>query len=220
MLIGLGTWQVQRLHWKRSVIAARAARLAEPPLKVTAAVLEGEAAVFRRAGATGEFLHDKEMLVLNRVRHGQPGFDVVTPLRLAGGGHILVNRGWVPRARAAPPTRPAGQVRGPVALTGILRAGVKTSRWVPDNDPAKDLWFYSEIEAMAAKAGLARVVGLVLVADDSPNPGGLPKGRRAAVEITNRHLGYAFTWYGLAAALAVIYFIYHIKREERSGDSI
>ena len=63
------------------------------------------------------------------------------------------------------------------------------------------------------------VVGLVLVADDSPNPGGPPKGRRAAVEITNRHLGYAFTWYGLAAALAVIYFIYHIKREERSGDS-
>lgn len=219
VLIGLGTWQVQRLQWKQGVIADRTARLAEPPVEVRATFSADGAAVYRRAGATGRFLHDKEMLIIHQIRHGQPGFNVITPLRLAGGGHVLVDRGWVSRDRIDPATRPAGQIRGSVALTGVLRVAKKTSRWIPDNEPAKDLWYYPEVEAMAAKAGLAQVVGFVLVADDRPNPGGFPKGTRAAVEITNRHLEYALTWYGLAATLVVIYFVYQTKREDRSGDT-
>lgn len=211
-LVGLGTWQVERLEWKEGVIAERAARLAAPPLRLAAGPAPGPEAAFRRAVAEGTFLHDGEMLVLHRTRRGRPGFEVVTPLRLDGGGHVLVNRGWVPVPRADPATRGAGQVAGRVRVSGVLRPPGKTSRWVPDNEPARGLWYYPEIDAMAAAAGLSRIAQLVLAADDRPNPGGLPEGAPAAVAIPNRHLEYAVTWYGLAAALAAVYVVLAARR--------
>ena len=58
-----------------------------------------------------------------------------------------------------------------------------------------------------------------LIADAAVNPGGFPVGRRIGVEIGNRHLGYALTWYGLAFVLAVIYAIFSWRREEEHGRS-
>lgn len=214
VLAGLGTWQVQRLHWKEGVIAYREARLAMPPVSVG-----GESAVeadlaFRRARATGRFLHSIEFLIANRVRGGRAGFEIVTPLRLTSAGLVLVNRGWIPLDRADPETRRKGQVPGATTVTGVLRIPGKTSRWVPDNEPAKGAWYYADPTAMASAAGLAGVRDTVLVADETPNPGGYPVGRAARIAIPNRHLEYALTWYGLALVLTVIYVVFHWRREE------
>lgn len=213
VLVGLGTWQVHRLHWKESVIAHREARLAMPPVAVGEEGAEGDLA-FRRARATGRFLHSMEFLIANRVRGGQAGFDVITPLRLGPADIILVNRGWIPLDRADPDTRREGRIAAETAVTGILRKPGKTSPWVPDNEPARNVWYYADPEAMAAVAGLAGVRGTVLLADAKPNPGGLPAGRNPTVEISNRHLEYALTWYGLALVLVVIYFVFHWRRED------
>src|SRR5690606_15903161 len=70
ILLGLGTWQLQRLEWKEALIAERAARTTAPPV-----VLSSETALpaddlselqYRRVVATGEFLHDKEMYLAAR----------------------------------------------------------------------------------------------------------------------------------------------------------
>ena len=213
VLVGLGTWQVQRLHWKEGVIAHREARLAMPPVSVGEEPADEDLA-FRRARATGRFLHSREFLIVNRARGGRAGFDVVTPLRLGPADVIMVNRGWIPLDRADPDTRREGLVAMETAVTGILRKPGKTSPWVPDNEPARNVWYYADPEAMAAVAGLAGVRDTLLVADAKPNPGGLPAGRRPKVEISNRHLGYALTWYGLALVLVVIYFVFHWRRED------
>lgn len=213
VLVGLGTWQVQRLHWKEGVIAYREARLAMPPVSVGEETADEDLA-FRRARATGRFLHSREFLISNRVRGGRAGFDVVTPLRLGPADIVLVNRGWIPLDRADPDTRREGLVATKTAVTGILRKPGKTSPWVPDNEPARNVWYYADPEAMASVAGLAGVRDTVLVADARPNPGGLPAGRKPKVEIANRHLEYALTWYGLALVLAVIYFVFHWRRED------
>ena len=214
VLIGLGTWQVQRLHWKESVIAYREARLAMPPVSVGGETAVDDDLPFRRASATGRFLHAVEFLIVNRVRGGRAGFEVVTPLRLGPADLILVNRGWIPFDRADPKTRREGQVSGTTTVTGVLRKPGKTSRWVPDNEPAQGVWYHADPGAMASATGLAGVRDAVLVADKTPNPGGYPVGRAARVEIPNRHLEYALTWYGLALVLVVIYVVYHWRREE------
>ena len=213
VLVGLGTWQIQRLHWKEGVIAHREARLAMPPVSVEEETADEDLA-FRRARATGRFLHSREFLISNRVRGGRAGFDVVTPLRLGPADIIMVNRGWIPLDRADPDTRREGLVAMETAVTGILRKPGKTSPWVPDNEPAGNVWYYADPEEMAAVAGLAGVRDTVLVADTKPNPGGLPAGRGPKVEIANRHLEYALTWYGLALVLVVIYFVFHWRRED------
>ena len=217
VLVGLGTWQVHRLHWKEDLIAYRVARLAAPPVAIGEGAGEEIDTAFRRARATGRFVHAREFLIVNRIRRGRPGFDVVTPLRLGPGDHILVNRGWIPDHRADPLTRRQGQVPGQVTVTGVLRLPGKSNRWIPDNDPVKGVWYHVDTKAMGAAASVAGIREAFLIADAAANPGGLPVGRRIGVEIGNRHLGYALTWYGLAFVLAVIYAIFSWRREEDHG---
>ncbi len=212
VLIGLGSWQVQRLEWKEAVIAERATRRAAPPISVAAGLPDDPGLAFRRAVAEGRFLHESEMLVIHRTHRGRPGYEVVTPLRLADGGHVLVNRGWIPIARADPARRRHGRPAGRVALSGFLRPAGKTGRWLPDNDPVEDLWYYPDIVEMAARARLPRVAPLLLVAEGRARPGGLPIPLDGAAPLPNRHLEYALTWYGLAAALAAIYMLLAVQR--------
>lgn len=217
VLVGLGTWQLHRLQWKEGVIAYREAQLAAEPVAIGEHARDGADIAFRRARATGRFLHAREFLIVNRVRKGRAGFDVVTPLRLGDGGYILVNRGWVPLDRADPATRRKGRIAGEATVTGVLRRPGKSSRWVPDNDPAKGVWYYVEPGEMGAAAALAGMREVFLVADATSNPGGFPAGRGIGVDIPNRHLEYALTWYGLALVLAAIYLLFHWRREEDDG---
>ena len=51
---------------------------------------------YRRVYATGLLRHDQEMLIGPRIREGQDGFMVITPLeRGEGESTVLVNRGWI-----------------------------------------------------------------------------------------------------------------------------
>ncbi len=211
LLVGLGTWQVQRLHWKETVIAEREAGLAAPPLRAAAIDRMTPALDYRRVRAAGTFLHEREMHLVARSHRGRVGVRVITPLALAGGGHVLVDRGWVPQARADPATRRDGQIRGPVEIVGIIRAGGRPSEWTPDNQPRDDVWHYIDVAAMAARAGLSDTSDFVVVAGPAPNPGGIPIGRRLVVEVINNHLQYAVTWYALAAVLAAIYLIHRLR---------
>jgi len=213
VMLGLGVWQVQRLHWKLDLIAEREARLAAPALDRPSEV-EPARDAFRHIALEGVFLHEKEMYLAARSLHGNVGYQVVTPLRLADGSHVLVNRGWVPRDRKDPARRPEGEVDGIVPIDGIVRGESPPSIFVPENEPERNIWFSVDIAAMARWAGLDRVVPFVVEAGPAENPGGLPIGGQTRVEVRNEHLQYAIIWFALAGALAVIYVIYHMRRPE------
>ncbi len=216
VLLGLGTWQVQRLYEKREQIAERTARTTAAPIALPAAGPPLSAVAladldYRHGAATGVFLHDREMYLAARTMEGSVGYQIVTPLQQADGSVVLVNRGWVPETRKDPAKRPEGQVGDTVTVDGAIRApGVQ--HWLqPDNEPANNIWFWSDLPAMAAHAGIVldRLVPVFLEAGPAPNPGGIPVGGQTKVNLPNDHLQYAITWYALAAGLAVIYVLYH-----------
>jgi surfeit locus 1 family protein len=63
-----------------------------------------------------------------------------------------------------------------------------------------------------------RLVPFIVDAEAEPAPpGGFPKGGTTRLELPNRHLEYALTWYGLAAALVVIFAAFAITRWRRPG---
>jgi surfeit locus 1 family protein len=215
VLLGLGTWQVERRAWKEGLIAERAERLALPPLAAADLVRPPEELAFRRIRLAGRFLHDRETVIQARTRQGtgEAGAHVVTPLALDVGGAVLVDRGWVPQGRIDPARRASGQVAGRVEVAGIVTPGGRASAWTPDNDPARDEWYYADPPAIAARlrlrfGGPEAVPGLVVAADAAPAPGGLPIGGQTATDLPNRHLEYALTWYALAAALVAVYVAY------------
>src|SRR5262245_29106119 len=99
VLLGLGTWQVQRLHWKEGLIAERTARTTAAPIALPAGGTHlSDAALadldFRHGAATGAFLHERELYIAARTMEGSVGYQIVTPLQQADGGVVLVNRGW------------------------------------------------------------------------------------------------------------------------------
>lgn len=218
LLVALGTWQVQRLHWKEDLIAERGAALAAPPIDVPATAEAARNLEFHRVRASGVFLHERELTVhgIERQR-GTAGYLVVTPLRLENGRVVLVERGWVPIDQRDPAARPDGNPKGPVTVEALVRLAPpgKPGWFIPENDAARHEWFYIDLAAMAGAAGIPEALPFYLEAGPAPNPGGLPVGGQAATDLPNDHLQYALTWYALAAALAVIYLI--VLRRERAA---
>lgn len=210
ILLSLGTWQVNRLHWKESLLTAIDERGHAPAIDVSeiaARLAAGEEIDYRHATASGRFLHDKERHFLATF-DGQSGFYLYTPLELADGRFLFVNRGFVPYDRKDAQTRPESLVEGQQTVTGLARARLneKPSSLVPDNNEATNIFYWKDLTRMAASTSLPedRVLPFFLDADATPVPGGLPKGGVTQVDLPNSHLQYAITWYGLAFALAAV----------------
>lgn len=199
LLLGLGTWQLDRLAWKRQLIATMESRMAEPALPI--AELTGNTdADYRRVRASGRFQGGTAFYLFAVAADGRGGYHQLVPLRLDDGRVLLVDRGWLPYERRAGGLAPPDS---PVTLGGILRK--PRHHWSqPANDPARNDWYGIDFQAMAKLAGGPALLPYVLEADAAPNDGGYPLGGQTRVSLPNDHLGYALTWYGLAVALVVV----------------
>jgi len=219
ILITLGTWQVQRLHWKQGEIAKRQARSTAPAIEFPALARDLEEAEFRRVRVIGRFLHDSEFHLVARTHEGRVGVQIVTPMitsRPLLRAPLMVNRGWVPIERADPVSRPESLPAGEVTLSGIVRWPSRPGRFSPDNDPARNQWYWIDLGAMAAATGARAedVTPMVLYADLDSDPKALPIGGQVRIVARNDHLQYAITWYALALVLAAIYVIFHLRPED------
>ena len=210
VLLGLGTWQAQRLYWKRALIEARTTALALPPLALPgdAAAMRGIAS-YRRVEVRGRYLHVSALRFPARIRAGRVGVELVVPLRRAGGAVVLVNRGWLPDG--APPAREVET--GEVVVVGLLRRRGAQGWFTPDNQPESNEWYWYDVSAMAAQFGLDAPPVVIEAGVDGDSPR-LPRGRAFAVAIANNHLQYAITWYALAVALLAMTWI--ARRRQRA----
>ncbi|MFB9950315.1 SURF1 family protein [Rhizobium puerariae] len=211
ILLSLGTWQVERLAWKESLLADIAERRAAAPVdlsKIEEIVRSGGDIEYRRVSVRGTFDHAHERHFFATFE-GRTGFYIYTPMTLSDGRILFLNRGFVPYEMKEPATRPAGEVAGEQVVTGYARARLsqKPSLIVPENDLAKNIFYWKDLDAMVSTSGLdpLRVLPFFVDADASvDNPGGWPKGGVTQFDLPNNHLQYAVTWYGLAAALAAV----------------
>ncbi len=133
VLIGLGTWQMQRLHWKEALLATIAERIAAPPMplaEIEQKVLPNTLpdVDYFAVTATGTFRHESERHFFATWK-GETGFYVYTPLQLADGRFVFVNRGFVPYELKDPAKRLQGEIiAGPVTVTGLSRNVLTKSR--------------------------------------------------------------------------------------------
>jgi surfeit locus 1 family protein len=211
VLIGLGVWQLERLHWKEGLIAQRDRMVAAAPSPPPRTLAEAEANQFRHVQTEGVFLNERELFLAASSDSGRGGYQVLTPLREPGGRVIFVNRGFIPLDLKDSAKRAAGQTVGPVHVAGLLRVPPveKPSWFLPFNRPDLNLWFWVDLPKMAKAAGVENAAPFYIDADKTPNAGGWPQGGVTRLEIPNDHLQYAITWFALAVALIVIYVVYH-----------
>jgi len=224
-LCALGTWQVHRLAWERALIAQvdqRAHAPATPaPGKNEWAQLTQDNAEYRHVTASGTYHFDKQTLVQAATELGS-GYWVMTPLQLADGGTVLVNRGFVLPAWRKDAANSA-QPPAPGQVTGLLRMGEPASGFLRNNDPAANLWYSRDLPGIAAARGLADVAPYFIDADAASSPGKDPAkdpvGGLTMINFPNNHLTYAITWYALAlmVIVGVVIFVREEKRARRPG---
>jgi surfeit locus 1 family protein len=223
VLIGLGTWQMQRKAWKEGLLDAIAQRVTAAPVSLDTAArrwTDGEDLEYLRVTARGRYHHDKERL-LYAPEKGGPGFHVFTPLETAAGRYVFVNRGFVPDAQKDPAARAAGQPQGEVEVTGLLRRPAEQGWFVPANDPARNLWFWRDLDGMAASVlGREHARAFPFFLDEQPRESDTaaapwPRPGVTRLDLPNRHLEYALTWYGLAGTLIAVYLAFAIGRLRR-----
>jgi surfeit locus 1 family protein len=210
VLAALGTWQVERLNWKQGLIANLEARLSATPTGLPPRArwsgLTATEDEFRRVAFPAEFIRGEEALVYSsgsslRPDAAGPGYWVFAPARLAGGGIVVVNRGFVPDGKQAPDAH--AQPSGMVDIVGVLRWPEARGAFTPADDPAKGLWFARDPAGMADARKWGAVAPFYVDQEAPVPPGGLPKPGPLRAALPNNHLQYAVTWYGLALVTLV-----------------
>ncbi len=223
-LSALGMWQVQRLQWKEALIAEVEARRLSEPVSLDEMEIRwsNEQDVdYWPVSVTGNFDHSAEQYFYT-THKGRVGWNIYTPMTLADGRTIFVNRGFVPNELRSPQLREAGQVAGEVELTGLARNPLseKPNRFIPDNDIEENIFYWKDMGQMALSARLEAdsLVPFFVDANESAMSGNWPQGGTTLISFPNNHLQYAITWFGLALALVGVggYFLYSINYRNRT----
>lgn len=213
VLLSLGAWQVRRLAWKSELIATIASRSDAPAVAVEAALADPAGNDYRHVAAMGRYRHDLALAMGVVAERGEVGGRLVTPLELADGRLILVERGWLPD-HLLPPAAPAAlDPLGEVTLDGVARwrGADRPGLFTPTNLPEQRRWFWYDLQALATVLG-SHIEPLTLVLSRPDTAGDLPRPLPVRADLPNNHLGYAITWFGLAASLVAIYLVFGFRR--------
>jgi surfeit locus 1 family protein len=215
LLVGLGIWQLERKAWKENLIATLDRRLAAAPVALPPPRdwphLTRKDSEFRRVAVHLDYLDRPHAFVWTggsplRADLKAPGYFVFVPARIASGEIIVVNAGYVPERRYP-------WTNGSADIVGYLRWPERPSWFVSEHDASASVWLVRDQHAMAQVKHWGDKVAPFYIDLESPvPPSGLPRPGPLVVKLRNAHLGYAITWFALAAALAAVFILWAGKR--------
>lgn len=202
--VRLGFWQLDRRAERAAQNTRLEARLAEDPVPLPAPPRDTTGLLYRQVTLSGLFDHGRSIVLPGRALRGTPGVHVVTPLLLAAGGAVLVNRGWLPSPDAATVDLSPLDDASPIALTGLALPFPGAGFDAPAADrtvgaEAFRIVWYAPDEARI-RAQFPYALGAVLVqalpADDAPR---FPERLQPPPLDPGPHLGYAIQWFSFAS---------------------
>jgi len=208
----LGAWQLRRGFVKQAQLATLR-DVAAPLERLAAASPPPTGLELRRAEATGRYVAERQLLQDGQSLERRPGYHVWTPLRLADGALLVVNRGWIPLDRAGfDGSAPSGEV----AVRGFFRSlpepGVRLGepRACAPQTAFPAVVLYPTAAELACLLGPGVLAGLLLL--DADAPGGFARAWTDFGFPPERHFGYAVQWLGLALAAVVLFYVVNRKR--------
>lgn len=193
VLLSLGIWQVQRMHWKAGVLAEIEARIHDAPVALPGQP-NPEADKYLPVTVTGRFTRDF-VEVLQGIKGGSPGVRIIEVFETADGRRILVDRGFVEEENRHIP-----RTRGLPTVTGNLHWPQDATSATPPPDQKTGLWFARDVPAMAAKLNAEPT----FIVAREPTGDGITPDPVDTSTIPNDHWGYAITWFSLALVWAVM----------------
>jgi surfeit locus 1 family protein len=207
--IRLGFWQLSRLGEKRAINAAVAERSAQTPVRLNGTVRDSTGLIFRPATASGLYDNDRTIILPGRSHRGAPGVLVLTPLRLADGTAVLVQRGWAPSPDGVSIDLDPMRVDTAVTISGLVLPfpGAESTlagraRDVEPADTFRRVWYAVEADRLRAAfpytllpVRLQRLPQTESAPADSTH---YPLAQAAPALDEGPHLGYAIQWFSFA----------------------
>ena len=210
--VALGNWQLGRAAEKRELKARWEARAAAPPIEIPAGELPAQDAELRRVGARGVFEPRYAVYLDNRIRRGVPGYHVVMPLRIEGGErHVLVNRGWIARTADRSELPQVRTPRESVSISGI--GVVPGQRMLELSEKVIEGRIWQNLTIERYRQTMPINIQPFLIRQDSALDDGLVREWEPPGFGIDRHYGYAFQWFALAATLLVFYAVTRFRRK-------
>ena len=206
ILIGLGTWQVQRLVWKEGVLAEIKSRIADLPVPLSEAQND-----YQAVQLSGRYVGD-ELHVLASIKHHGAIYRVISAFQTDDGARVLVDRGYIPTTEKSQP-----RASQPVTIIGNLHSPDEIDGFTPEPDQAANIWYARDVPRMAEALGTEEIFFILReTSENDPSVTPLPVDTSA---IPNDHLGYAITWFSLAVVWLGMtgVFVWRIRQKDRKG---
>jgi surfeit locus 1 family protein len=215
-----GNWQQRRMHEKEALRAQLEAATRASPVDLAGLPdpVDWPSLRYRPVTAKGEYIARRQIFVDNKVVAGRAGFHVVTPLALADGRYVLVNRGWIPQGASrstlpdAPPPAGAVSVHGRIAIppAGYLELKPEAT--------AGAVWQNLDPARYGAATGL-HVLPAIVEATSAPTPDdGLVRDWPAPDFGIETHRIYMVQWYAFALLATVLWVWFNRPRPAARND--
>jgi surfeit locus 1 family protein len=214
ILLGLGAWQLQRLKWKEDLLA-RVAALQHAPARPIGEVLTAQDSGYTRVAFDCPGIEGRPRARLFGVQDGQAGYRMMVACPAGADSSVLVDLGFAPDTTADCLDKPVRPRNG--SYTGILRPPDPKSFVTPPDQPAQRLWYWRDLPSMAKALGAGTPAAYFVALEPGPQNagwGGCLTQQPVPANIPNRHLEYAITWFGLAAALVGVYVASLFRRRQ------
>lgn len=216
----LGTWQIHRYHYKKSLLALYQSRMAELPLPFSAAIKKaGSDLQFQPVSLDGNYMNALTVWVQGQYQ-GQPGFEVLTPFRLINDKKLLlVDRGWIAKTTEHGLPKIAlvsgrQRIAGYIKLNEyrfILGPNILSQRVLPMVVQRIDV---NELSRVMHHAFYPFVLRL-----NPKESNGFVRDWNVVTVVPERHLAYALQWFGLAIVIFVGYLAFSRSELPRKNAS-
>lgn len=215
----LGWWQWQRAVDKDQTLTELAAMADAAPLALDQALALPNPRL-QRVELSGRLV-GPTVLLDNQLRDGRAGVLVVDPLRVEGMvAELLVARGWLPLAdgvRALPAVpRPSVELELAGYLDRPTAAGLSLGQ-APAGEIGDPL-LVTRLDLSWLETTLGRPLLPWVLYLDPASPAGFERDWSPRSLPPERHRGYAVQWWGLAAAVLLIYAVLVWRNRRRQAD--
>jgi surfeit locus 1 family protein len=225
LFVALGKWQLDRLAWKEGLIAEVDARMHLPPITLPPVAewvgFDPQSYQFRPLAITGHFVNGQSVRVFTglgdaRGQYSGPGYWIMTPFAIDGGGSVFVDRGFVPERLGSAFAPDKAGPEGTRTITGIGIADEEASAFTPGPDGPNRIEWVRNVGRLATLVDPAlKPFADIYIDLPAGPPGALPQGGETIVDFPNNHLGYAWTWFGFAIVTPVMLAAWIVRERRR-----
>jgi surfeit locus 1 family protein len=213
----LGEWQLYRYHFKKNLLATYQQNLTAAPQSFLTIADTDNPSAFQPVWLIGKYVNDATMFVQNRPYQNQLGYEVLTPIKIAGKEKLLlIDRGWVktPADEKALPS--VNAVLGELRLTGKIK-------WLNEYQftLGKNMLHPEQSPLVMQKIDIAEISKLLhqsfypfILRLDANQPNGFVRDWIITAVEPSRHMGYAVQWFVMAVVLLIAYFSFCFQRAD------